>query len=449
MRIAIYVLVSTLRQAQAQSIDQQISRLQDHVTHKGWVLLDEHIFRDDGRSGATLNRPGLDRLRDKVRMAEVDCVLVTSPDRLSRNFVQQMLLLEAAIVQQLFAGYLEDRMTLYTLVKRLYLQGVTSPTGKSRWSGASVRGVLTNPAYAGHVYLGRTRTQPPRRRRSPTGPLGRRNISQEEQFELVQAKLAHNIKGARRNNTAHDYLLRALVSCGACRIACTGRADGRHSYYFCKAKGVALTSPRDEKCKARYIPSRKLDELVWSDLCQVITQPEIIRHALERAWAGNWLPQELHARKENLRKGRAGVDSQIERLTQAYLSEIICIEEFQQRRKDLEQKRRGFEEQERQLQAQAERKTELAGVSRSIEEFCGRVQAGLENATFEQKRALVELLIDRVVVTDEEVEIRYMIPRSREGEQTRFCNLRKDYFNSHSKLVITKILETDAKTVKQ
>ena len=54
----------------------------------------EAIFRDDGVSGATLNRPGLDRLRDAVRAGSVERVLVTDPDRLARNYVQLMVLLE-------------------------------------------------------------------------------------------------------------------------------------------------------------------------------------------------------------------------------------------------------------------------------------------------------------------------------------------------------------------
>jgi site-specific DNA recombinase len=56
--------------------------------------LEEHVFRDDGYSGANLRRPGLDRLRDAVAAAALDRVLVTAPDRLARNYVQQMLLLE-------------------------------------------------------------------------------------------------------------------------------------------------------------------------------------------------------------------------------------------------------------------------------------------------------------------------------------------------------------------
>ena len=46
-----------------------------------------------------------------------------------------------------------------------------------------------------------------------------------------------------------------------------------------------------------------------------------------------------------------------------------------------------------------------------------------------KKRNLVELLIDRVIVTGEEVEIRYVIPTDPSSEQVRFCHLRSDYLS--------------------
>jgi site-specific DNA recombinase len=60
MRAAIYARVSTANQTQAQTIEQQLARLRAHVQEQGWTLAPEHVFRDDGRSGADLNRPGLD-----------------------------------------------------------------------------------------------------------------------------------------------------------------------------------------------------------------------------------------------------------------------------------------------------------------------------------------------------------------------------------------------------
>jgi hypothetical protein len=65
---------------------------------------------------------------------------------------------------------------------------------------------------------------------------------------------------------------------------------------------------------------------------------------------------------------------------------------------------------------------------RPLEAFRERVKHGLANATFEQRRQLVLLLVDRVIVTDAEVEIRYVLPTSPGSEHVRFCQLRKDYF---------------------
>jgi hypothetical protein len=66
MTSAIYARVSTDRQAQAQTIEQQIERLQARLKDEDQLLGTELIFRDEGYSGATLNRPGLDRLRIPV-----------------------------------------------------------------------------------------------------------------------------------------------------------------------------------------------------------------------------------------------------------------------------------------------------------------------------------------------------------------------------------------------
>jgi site-specific DNA recombinase len=94
MKVAVYVRVSTQRQALIQTIEQQLQRLYEHSQTQGWTWQEESIFRDDGYSGASLHRPGLDRLREQVSRAVFDRVVMTAPDRLARNYVHQMLLVE-------------------------------------------------------------------------------------------------------------------------------------------------------------------------------------------------------------------------------------------------------------------------------------------------------------------------------------------------------------------
>jgi site-specific DNA recombinase len=137
----------------------------------------------------------------------------------------------------------------------------------------------------------------------------------------------------------------------------------------------------------------------------------------------------MQSRRENLRKARISLEHQLERLTEAYLSGAIALPEYQRRRGELQQRQQMIEQQTEQLQAQADQRVKMSGLIDSVEAFCRRVKAGLAESSFEQKRQLVELLIDRVVVTDDQVEIRYVIPTSPKSVNIRFCQLRSDYFH--------------------
>src|SRR5215211_906878 len=93
-RVALYARVSTERQAESQTIEQQLERLHAYAAQQAWPIGPEQTYRDDGVSGARLDRPALDRLRDAVARGDVDRVLITSPDRLARRYAYQVWLLE-------------------------------------------------------------------------------------------------------------------------------------------------------------------------------------------------------------------------------------------------------------------------------------------------------------------------------------------------------------------
>ena len=94
MLAAIYARVSTERQERQQTIDSQLAALRTWVEAEAHELNERHVFRDEGFSGARLDRPGLDALRDAVRDGEIDVIGVLTPDRLARKYAYQALLLE-------------------------------------------------------------------------------------------------------------------------------------------------------------------------------------------------------------------------------------------------------------------------------------------------------------------------------------------------------------------
>ena len=91
---AIYTRVSSDRQKEDQTIDSQISALKEYAVEQGYKIPEEWCFKDDGFSGAYLNRPELERLRDLSAEGQIETLLIYSPDRLSRKYAYQVLLIE-------------------------------------------------------------------------------------------------------------------------------------------------------------------------------------------------------------------------------------------------------------------------------------------------------------------------------------------------------------------
>ncbi len=94
MRVALYARVSSSRQEQERTIASQVEALERYAAERGHELPGTARFLDDGFSGARLDRPALDALRDGARGGAFEAVLVLSPDRLARNYAYQVLILE-------------------------------------------------------------------------------------------------------------------------------------------------------------------------------------------------------------------------------------------------------------------------------------------------------------------------------------------------------------------
>ena len=91
---AIYARVSSDQQREANTIASQTASLIEFAQGHDLEVPKEWVFEDDGYSGATLERPGLERVRDLAAEGQIQVVLAYSPDRLSRKYAYQILLIE-------------------------------------------------------------------------------------------------------------------------------------------------------------------------------------------------------------------------------------------------------------------------------------------------------------------------------------------------------------------
>ena len=91
---ALYARVSSEKQKEEQTIGSQTEALKEYAQANGYMVVPEWIFQDEGYSGAILKRPNLERLRDLVAEGQIETILVYLPDRLSRRYAYQVLLME-------------------------------------------------------------------------------------------------------------------------------------------------------------------------------------------------------------------------------------------------------------------------------------------------------------------------------------------------------------------
>jgi site-specific DNA recombinase len=91
---AIYARVSSDRQKEEHTIASQTAALIAFAKDNGYSVPPEWVFEDEGYSGASLVRPGLEKIRDLAAEGQIEAVLIHSPDRLSRKYAYQVLLIE-------------------------------------------------------------------------------------------------------------------------------------------------------------------------------------------------------------------------------------------------------------------------------------------------------------------------------------------------------------------
>src|SRR5213594_1902725 len=91
---AIYARVSSEQQREENTIASQTASLIEFAKSNNLEVPEEWVCEDEGYSGATLERPGLERVRDLAAEGQIQVMLAYSPDRLSRKYAYQILLIE-------------------------------------------------------------------------------------------------------------------------------------------------------------------------------------------------------------------------------------------------------------------------------------------------------------------------------------------------------------------
>jgi site-specific DNA recombinase len=168
---AIYARVSSEQQREENTIANQTASLIEFAKSHDLEVPQEWVFEDEGYSGAILERPGLERVRDLAAEGQIQVVLPYSPDRWSRKYAYQILLIEefarhgveVRFVKSPQGGSAEDQLLVQ-------FQGMIaeyeraqilerSRRGKRHWAQSGEVSVMSNAPY-GYRYIHKTDEAP-------------------------------------------------------------------------------------------------------------------------------------------------------------------------------------------------------------------------------------------------------------------------------------------------
>lgn len=200
---AIYARVSSDQQREQNTIGSQTQALLDYAQGHEYTVAPEWQFEDEGYSGSTLMRPGLERLRDLIAEGAIQTVLIYEPDRLSRNYAYQVLLLEEFARHGAAVVFLKAPPA-DTPEQRLMLQfqGMIAEYERAQIAERCRRG-KRHRAKAGSVNV-----------LSSTGPYGYRYVKKSETaqayYEVVEAE-AKVVREIFRLYTVEGLGLRAIA----------------------------------------------------------------------------------------------------------------------------------------------------------------------------------------------------------------------------------------------
>jgi site-specific DNA recombinase len=338
---------------------------------------------------------------------------------------------QADLVREMFARVGLEGLSLSEVSRRLHERRVPTVTGRPRWDTATIRGILSNPAYGGTAKYGKTRLFPRNdqrrpRRGDPATPrydkVARPTAEHEQESipvpalvsaELIAAtaeQLAENRRRYREHKQGAGFLLGGLLVCGRCGSAYCGRRhrrNGKKPYVYYRCLGTDGYRHGGVKACSNVSVNGQLEDVVWSDLASLLQEPQRLRHEFERRLQRPAPDDADHGRlKESIRQSKR----RLARLLDAYQDGWVDKPEFERRTQSAKEQ---LAVQERALaeNLQAARvEDELRLLVSEFEGFARQMAAGLEKADLATRRKLLRLLINRVEICDTEIRIVYKVP---------------------------------------
>lgn len=463
-RAALYIRVSTLEQAQeGYSVGEQRERLIAYCKAQDWLIAD--IYVDGGYTGSNLIRPGIQKLMSETE--KFDVVLVYKLDRLSRSQRDTLYLIEEifrpnkvdfvsmqesfdtsspfgkamigllAVFAQLEREQIKERTWMGRVaraktglhhgggnipigydyedgklivnpyeaeqVRKIYewylsgasLKAITDKLQDAGYtnkyssynSWSSVRNILENETYIGRLHFG-----------DVVVDHAHEAIITEEQFNAAQI-----LRGKRREQFGSHafqskHVLTGLLFCGHCGGRYYLRNTGKYSYYACYSRTKQMKNMiKDPNCQNKIWRAQDLEPIIEEKILALLRNPKIA----EELAAGKPKAPAPVSKNTDIGRRIREIDRQIGKLMELYQQDDIPPELLGEKINRLYGEKTALENSIAPVEETNAMPLDL------VAELITNAAEIWDFADENQKRRILQSLISRIVLTDDQVDIEW------------------------------------------
>ena len=346
---------------------------------------------------------------------------------------------KAKIVKEIFDMYINKNISLRKISQDLNLRKVPTLKENSNWGIASVNAILSRPIYTEatakvYNYFNKLGTHITNDIEQFDGSMTanlygktKKNvkvkalrdydnmylslincsplISNEDWFKAQQIKGKRKTLAPRTNTSKRSYLC-GLVKCGKCGSnfvtqCCKNRYGIKYTYLICTTKRNTGASI----CNNKMIEVTKLQDYVLKDMKEYFNSKNIEQKIKKYINNKKKINSKIIAQKEEYENALTRCDIQIENLINSIAEGNVVVSKY------INQKIEEIEKQKEEIILKLKNLKENNDLENDnyLIDYIKNINEKLNTTDFEELKIICKTVIDKIVVTDENIDIHYKI----------------------------------------
>ena len=363
---------------------------------------------------------------------QIENVLVYSPDRLSRKYAYQVLLVEEFARHGVEVIFIRSpRASTPEEHLLVQFQGMIAEYERAQIAERTRRGkryraktglinVLSGAPY-GYRYVKKTETTASYYEIvEQEAEVVRKVFECYTEVGLSIGAIArwlndHEIPNKRFSSrrTIEPTLLHGMLVCGECGYAyyrTSTRTSKRKIYYYRCLGSDDYRHINGRVCQNRPIRQDYLDETVWKQVIELLEDPALIRQEIQRRLQEIQNSNPIKKRKEVLDREIARQQKSIERLLDAYQEGLLGLEELRRRLPNLRKRSESLQSELRSLEATTGDRQALLRLADNLENFLERLRCTADTLDVIERQKILRLVVKEILIHKETIKIRHSIP---------------------------------------